>query len=204
MSAAPATRRAFCVLIWVLIAGVPVALLLGLGWPWWQRLHSLEESIASRTDQIQRYGRLLQTLPALKAELEQVRQNEEYKAFYFAASTPSLAGAELQRRFQDMVQAADGRLISTQLLPATSDEDPPRVRIRAQLQGDTETLLDVLFAIEQARPFLFVEQMSVRSSARPTRAVPQSRRVRRPSRTRQEGLLTVRLDVFGYTLQGDR
>ena len=144
------------------------------------------------------------TLPTLRAELEQVKANEDFKAFYFDAPTPALAGAELQRKVQDVVTAAKGRLISTQLLPEQPNEHPPKVRLRIQIQGSTDTLLDVLYAIEQARPFLFIDQVSVRSSARPDQ--PEQRRVRGRSIRRPAvnaaGELTVRLDIFGFALGG--
>lgn len=204
MPARPRSRP-LCLVVWVLVPLLSLTILLGIGWPWLDRLGTLEASLATSADQLSRYRRLLQTLPALRAELEQVNANEEFKAFYFDAPTPALAGAELQRRLQDIVQGANGRLISTQLLPSTPGEEPPRVRIRTQLQGSTETLLDILFAIEQARPFLFVDQLSVRSTAQPARPLPRMIPGSRPAaQNPQEGLLTVRLDVFGYALRGDR
>jgi general secretion pathway protein M len=145
----------------------------------------------------------VETLPTLRAELEQVKANEDFKAFYFDAPTPALAGAELQRKVQDIVTAAKGRLISTQLLPEQPNEHPPKVRLRIQIQGSTDTLLDVLYAIEQARPFLFIDQVSVRSSARPEEPERRvrGRTVRRPP-VNQAGELTVRLDIFGFALGG--
>ncbi len=196
--------RPICILVWVLIVLVPALLLTALAWPWFDRMGRLEGSIAEGEDQLLRYRRLVATLPDLRAELEQVNKNDEFKAFYFDAPTPALAGAELQRKIQDLVTGAEGRLISTQLLPEQKDEHPPRVRIRTQIQGSTDTLLNVLYEIEQARPFLFVDQVSVRSSARPdlpARAI-RGRRVRRPP-VNQAGELTVRLDIFGFALGGE-
>jgi general secretion pathway protein M len=145
---------------------------------------------------------MIRTLPDLKTELDRVRKNDTFKAFYFAAPTPALAGAELQRKVQDIVTAANGRLISTQILPEQPGESPPRVRVRTQIQGSTETLLDVLYDLEEARPFLFVDQLSVRSSSRPERVERNPRMSRRPP-VNPAGELTVRLDIFGFTLGGD-
>ncbi len=205
MSAPGPVPRPLCALIWALLLATPMALAVGIGLPWWQHLQRLEERAAASIEQIQRYQQVLGTLPALKAELGRIEADQAYKAFYFDASTPALAGAELQRRLQEIVQAADGRLISTQLLSSPPDEQPPQIRIRTQLQGTTETLLDVLFAIEQARPFLFVDHLSVRSSARPSRPTQLERRAvrRRSPFSQEQGLLTIRLDLFGYALRGE-
>jgi len=198
------TGRTFCVLAWTLMVLVPVLLLSALAWPWLDRMGRLDDAIGEGEDQLVRYRRLVATLPDLRAELEQVNKNDAFKAFYFDAATPALAGAELQRKIQDLVTGAEGRLISTQLLPEQKDEHPPRVRIRTQIQGSTDTLLNVLYEIEQARPFLFVDQVSVRSSARPDMPaqVLPGRRARRPP-VNQGGELTVRLDIFGFALGGE-
>jgi general secretion pathway protein M len=168
------------------------------------RLEGLGSAIEDRQGQLATYRRLIATLPSLRAELSQVKANEDFKAFYFDAPTPALAGADLQRKVQDIVTAASGRLISTQLLPEEKEQHPPRVRIRTQIQGSTETLLNILYDIDQARPFLFVDQVSIRSSARPE--VPDRSGRARPTRIGVDpaGELTVRLDIFGFALGGGR
>jgi len=197
-------RLVYCLLAWALLLVLPAALALGVAWPWLERMTALDEDIDRARDQLARYQRLVATLPGLRAELEAVNNNQDFKAFYFDAQTPALAGAMLQQKVQDIVKAAGSRLVSTQILPPTPGEQPPTVRVRIQLQGSTEQLLDVLYQIEQSRPFLFVDQVSVRSMVQPERAVApeRSRQVRRPPSRPASEDLTVRLDVFGYTLGG--
>jgi general secretion pathway protein M len=194
-------QRLNCALAWAPVVLIPLALVLVILVPWWQKVHGLDERLGRSTEQLQRYQQLVATLPALRAELQREQANDDFKAFYFDAETPALAGARLQSEVQEVVRDAGARPISTQILPVDADEKPPRVRIRTQLQGTTDELLEVLYRIEAARPFLFVDQMSVRSTApraRPTRRT--SRRSVRRSQSREVGQLTVRLDVFGYTL----
>lgn len=180
---------------------LPILLVATIAIPWLGQLSELDETIARNTDQLQRYQRLVSTLPALQAELEQARTNDTFDAFYFKAPTQALAGAQLQTQIQEIVTAASGRLISTQILPPEGQETPPRIRVRTQIQGSTETLMEMLYRLEQARPFLFVERLSVRSSARPmepTNPVMARRRLV----TDQGGELTVRLDIYGFVLGG--
>lgn len=197
-------RRAHCALAWVLLLLVPVALAVGIAWPWADRLAALDGEIDSTRNQLERYQRLVATLPRLRAELDQVNQNQSFKAFYFSAATHALAGAALQQKVQDMVKEAGARLVSTQILPATPNEEPPTVRVRIQLQGSTDQLLDVLYKIEEARPLLFVDQLSIRSMVQPERpaANDQVRRVRRARPKPATDDLTVRVDVFAFTLGG--
>jgi general secretion pathway protein M len=192
-----------CVLAWVGLLATPLLLALAIGLPWWQRAQALDQQVADDLDQLQRFQGLVATLPMLRVELEQEQANDDFKAFYFDAETPALAGAQLQREVQEMVRTAGARPISAQILPVDDDETPPRVRVRIQMQGTTDELLDVLYRVETARPFLFVDQMSIRSTtprARPTPRRRTRRSVRRRTPTRQVGMLTVRLDIFGYVL----
>jgi len=199
-----ATRRRRCILAWGLAVLIPAILLFSVGWPWLQRVSSLEMEISDAQEKLTRYRRQIATLPGLQAELEQVRSNEDVKAFYYDAATPQLAGAQMQRELQDMVKQAGARLISAQILPTDAEEQPPRVSIRTQIQGETDALLDVLYQIEHARPFLFVDQLSVRATARSVaRRNPRLRGRRSSARQQPQGQLTVRLDVFGYAL-GER
>ena len=194
----PLPKWGRCLIAWSVAILIPGIILLGMGVPWLQRMTELESERESVVDQIQRYERLIATIPRLKAELERERNNQEIKAFYFDAPTAALAGAQLQATIQEMVQGAGARLVNTQFLPAESNEQPPRVRIRAQIQGDTNAMLDVLYSIEHARPFLFVDQLSVRSTTRRERRDRRQGGASPPAATKQE--LTIRLDVFGYAL----
>jgi general secretion pathway protein M len=187
-----------CIGAWAAALLIPVLLVLAVALPWWQRLQTLDADYARGLDQLVRYQRLVATLPSLRAELAREQANDEFKAFYFDAETPALAGARLQSEVQDMVRSAGARPISTQILPVDEEEQPQRVRIRTQLQGTTDELLDVLYRIESARPFLFVDQMSIRSTS-PRRSTIR-RRVSQRRVEQNVGQLTVRLDIFGYIL----
>ncbi|MCG6941196.1 MAG: type II secretion system protein M [Thiohalocapsa sp.] len=190
-----------CIVAWGALLLLPVLLALAIALPWWQRLQALDADYERGVDQLYRYQRLVATLPGLRAALAREQSNEDFKAFYFNAETPALAGARLQSEVQEMVRAAGARPISTQILPTNEEEQPPRVRIRIQLQGTTDELLDVLHRIESAQPFLFVEQMSIRSTA-PRAPRLRGRTIRRRLMPRNVGQLTVRLDIFGYALGG--
>ena len=200
MNAERTTNKPLCLAVIGVAVLVPILLVAAIAVPWLSRIAELDAAIASNGDQLQRYQRLVSTLPALQTELEQARTNDAFDAFYFKAATQALAGAQLQTQVQEIVTAASGRLISTQILPPESQETPPRIRVRTQIQGSTDTLMEMLYRLEQARPFLFVERLSVRSSARP---VDQSNpaMARRRLVADQGGELTVRLDIYGFILE---
>ncbi|MGQ9659784.1 MAG: type II secretion system protein GspM [Thermochromatium sp.] len=203
MTLKPAANRPLCLGLLGAMVLVPILLVAAVAIPWLGRLSELDAAIAGSRDQLQRYRRLIDTLPALQAELERARADDAFEAFYFKAPTQALAGAQLQARIQEIVTAAAGQLISTQILPPEGQETLPRVRVRTQIQGSTETLMEVLYRLDQSRPFLFVERLSVRSSARPME--PNNPvMARRRLAANQGGELTVRLDIYGFVLGGRR
>ncbi|QIK36675.1 general secretion pathway protein GspM [Caldichromatium japonicum] len=193
----PLPRR--CLVILAALILIPALALVAIVVPWLNRLIALNAHIAQSSDQIARYRRLVDQLPTLRAELEQARADNTFAAFYFKAPTQALAGAQVQGQIQEIVRVAGGRLISTQILPPEGQEVPPRIRVRVQIQGSTDTLLAVLQRLDQAKPFLFIERLSVRSSARPMEAT--SPMARRPLPD-QGGNLTLRLDLYGFVLEG--
>ncbi len=195
--------KLYCGMVMAALIALPVLLIGSIALPWASRISGLNQTITEREDQLARYRRLVQSLPGLQAELQQVRTDDAYKSFYFKAPTQALAGAQLQTQVQTIVNTASGRLLSTQILPENKKDDPPRIVVRTQVQGSTETLLEVLYQIEQARPFLFVERLSVRSSARPMPANDARGRSMRQRADSRGGELTIRIDIFGFVLGGE-
>lgn len=203
MSLGPAQRRQ-CIIAWLTMASVILAVAAASILPWTFKLLELERSMTKSQDQIVRYRRMVNTLPAVQAALAREQENDELAELSINASTPALAGAQLQRDLQEFVRASEARPISAQVLPVNASDQPPRVRVRIQLQGDTEQLLQLLLKLEQARPLFFVEQMSIRSAAVPagtaaSRSLARRRGARR-GQSGQAGDLTVRLDVYGYSV----
>jgi general secretion pathway protein M len=192
-------QRRRCLAVLVAIVFVPLALATLVGLVWLERMQTLESGIQGDLDRLQRYQRLVATLPALRQALAEEQSNDAFKAYYFDADTPAIAGAQLQREVQDMVRNAGARPVSAQVLPSDEQDDPPRVRVRIQLQGTTEQLFDVLYRVESARPFLLIDQLSIRSQARSNQRRGRQR-VRGAPRPAQQDQLTVRLDIFGYFL----
>mgnify|MGYP001805922272 CR=1 FL=1 len=199
-----------CAMLWTLVLIIVLALGAGVALPWAQQIADLDQRIASSSAQLVRYQRLVNTLPALKAELAQTQPgaqgHDAAEAFYFKAPTPALVGAQLQTQVQEIVAAAQGRLVSTQLLPEEKNQTPPQVRVRTQIQGTMNTLREVLERLAQAQPLLFVEQLSVRSTARAEPMQPANRPPRPGTLppTNPAGELTLQLDILGFALVGKR
>lgn len=96
-------HKGVCVLAWLGVLAIPLALVFAIGWPWLERVTALEQEIESLDERMVRHQGLLRALPGLQVELEQVNSNRDVKNFYFDAKTSALAGAELQRQVKKMV-----------------------------------------------------------------------------------------------------
>ena len=196
--------KRYCRLIWALILLTPLAIVAGLGWRWLDRVSALEGSITESAKKLARYQRVIGTLPRLREDLEQEGSREDVKAFYYEAATPAVAGSQMQSDLKRMINEAGAQLRRIQSLKVNAEEQHTKISIRAELRCTTEPLLDLVYDIERARPFLFVDRLSVRSRARSTSQRARSARSRRILRRRPpQGQLTVRLDVSGYALIGD-
>lgn len=193
------SQRRTCILALSALVLLPLVVAALIAVSWVKEMRRLDDAIETDLARLVRYQQLVAALPALRAALEEEKENDSYKAFYFDADTPSIAGAQLQSEVQEMVRAAGARPVSAQILPSGENVDPPQVRVRIQLQGTTEQLFDVLYRVESARPFLMIDQLSVRSQARSNQNFGR-RSVRRARELDDQGQLTVRLDIFGYFL----
>jgi len=178
-----------------LLGAVLLLVVIGVAlvFPWIERDRRYTQEIQRLTDQVERYRRMAATLPGLQATQGKVADDPAIGSFYLAGQTANLAAADLQNRLKQMVEGSGGTLVSAQLLPAHEQGGSQMVSVSLRLNCTTEALFDILYKIENARPLLFVDTLSVRE---------QRRRSARPARQTQpeEAIrdLSVRLDVFGY------
>ncbi len=156
-----------------------------------------EDSIARSQELVQRYRRIGGRRSALEAQIAQVRERLSPAGLYLEAASDALVAAELQNRVKGVVEAASGRLKSTQILPAVDESNFRRVGIRVQMSATVEPLQRVFFELEAAMPYLFIENVDVR------RRVTKRRKRKGSERSPEtESVLTVRFDLFGYTRAG--
>ena len=98
-----------------------------------------------------------------------------------------LATAGIQNKLKALANANDAELKSTQILPAEDGETFRKVAVRVTMMADTEAAQAVFHALETATPYLFLDRLDLRGPKR------RSRR-----KNKNQGILQVRFDVFGY------
>ena len=141
------------------------------------------DDVAANRDAMLRYQRIIAGLPALKAASSRMKRDRPLAPFLLAGSNASLAVANLQQRLQDTAERHKATVVSVRVLNPVSDGPLERVALQAHLKAGTQSLRDILFELETARPYLFVESLTIHP-ARRQRAPPA-------------GGLDVRLELAG-------
>src|SRR5690606_6167374 len=108
----------------------------------------------------------------LKQQLEQARNDPASSTSLLPGEDPSAVAADLMQRIADLInsRASTGAGCSlTQRMPITPEQDgaePYRqVKVSLTLECGIEPLTAILHELEYQRPFLFIDEMSVRRDA---------------------------------------
>lgn len=126
---------------------------------------------------------------ALQKQLAELKRRRRSTAGLLEGANESIVAAQLQNRVKNIVEAAKGELKSAQILPGRDEGKFRRVTLRGQVQLGIPALQRVLYELEAATPYLFIEAVDVKA-----RPLPRARAA-------QEPLLDMRFDISGYMRQ---
>jgi len=146
------------------------------------------QSIDQMSGLLQRYRGLAANLQPLQAELAQIQQRQGAKDGFFAGTNDTLVAAQLQGKLRAAVETARGELKSTQVLPPEDDGKMRRITVRGQMASTLGAVQRVLYDLEAASPYLFIDNLNLRVRA-------MERRAENPD---ADPILDVRFDVYGY------
>jgi general secretion pathway protein M len=127
-------------------------------------------------------------LARLRRDVQLLKERQDAAAGLLQAASEAIAGAQLQNRLKEVVGAAQGELRSTQTLPSRDDGNFRRITVRGQLSLSLAALQQVLYTLEAASPYLFLDNVAVQARADE----------RDKDRAESDGLLDVRFDLSGY------
>ena len=122
----------------------------------------------------------------MKSQLDELARRTAKSGVYLAGNTDSLAAAGLQEDVSAKIGRAGGTLRSVQILPATSDGDFKKVSVRVQLTATLAAFSELLYSLEAARPFVFVDNLDIKN------------RRTRSNDANQDPELIIRFDLYGY------
>ena len=147
-----------------------------------------DQEIARTNDLLERYERIAARRGAYQAQVDELSSRQTGIGVYLSGTTDALAAAELQDRVKDMVEARGGKLRSIQILPVKAAGAFTRVSVRVQLSASLGAFHQILYGLEAAKPFVFVDNLDVRNR----------RAVRRSALKDLDPTLMIRFDLSGY------
>ncbi|MEJ2423128.1 MAG: type II secretion system protein GspM [Candidatus Thiodiazotropha sp.] len=170
--------------LFVLLAGA------FLFWLWSGLMGRYQETSEESRYRAAQFLRVAQRQEKLQNELESPKQRAFIEENYLTGEVSGVAYAALQQQINDMITKANGVVLSTQLVQQPQDEEQPteKIVVRVRMQGNTQVLQRVMQSLEQQRPLLFFEQLSIQ--APPKVKVDEAER------------LDIRFDVYGYFWKG--
>lgn len=177
LTLSPFTRKFLAL---ALLVGVVAVLWLAVAKPIEEKFKSYEEGIAHSENLLSRYRRASGEREQLQVQLERAREVDQSRGGFLRGENAELVAAALQADVKAVIAKNGGQLRSIQVLADTEETKFRKVAIRVSMSGSTEALRDILYDLETANPYLFIENLDVRA---------------RPSR---RGELQVRYDVYGY------
>ena len=186
LTADPRRSRQLAVgLLVVAVVGIVAAIAI----PVWLLNRHYDIALAENLDKLDRYRRIAGTRPQLARELEAIAARDP-RRFFLRSGAAALSAAEAQEAVRGLVQSSGGRLITVSA-PVARDEGRYRlVTINVQLTANIFALRSILNAIEGNTPFLFVDNLGIRTQVPPNfHPTPGA-----------EPEMFVQFDVYGYTL----
>lgn len=163
--------------VWVLLAA-PVT----------EKFEGYGRSISHSRELLVRHLQIAAQRARLERELEELRRAQSLTGRFLEGGGIELVAAEAQNKVKNLIDANGATLKSTQILPAQEKDNFRKLTIRVTMSADTEALQKIFHALETANPYLFLDNIDIRSRRRRAR---QGRSVR-------QGELQIRFDLYGY------
>ncbi len=150
-----------------------------------------DEAKAEQLDRLQRYQRVANTRPQLQKLLDEVK-NKETAQNFLKNTSPALAAAEIQEVAQTVIEAHGGKLTSMQISPHKDEAGYRQISLNVQLSGTMAALQKIIYDFEVTRPYLFINNLSLRSPlGRFSRVTPGI-----------EPEFNLQFDLMGYAVGG--
>ena len=162
--------------------------------PTWMLNKRYDSVLEDYTDRLQRYRRVVALRPAIEKATKEVEARAG-RQYYLKGASQALSAAELQGMVTRIIETGNGKIASSQALPAKDDGkagEPAKATILVQMNASIIPLLTILHTLETSRPYLFVDGLTVwANQGRAYKPVPGI-----------QPEYTVQLTVSGFALPG--
>ena len=145
-----------------ILVGAIVAIIAVIGIPVWMLHRHYDAALTDLNDKLERYRRISAGRPEAARQLEALR-SKDTRRFFLRSGAPAFSAAEATEVVRSLVESSGGRLISIQQ-PTVKEEGRYRqVTVNVQITANVFAMRKILHAIETHTPFLFVDNLVVRS-----------------------------------------
>lgn len=125
----------------------------------------------------------------LQSQHEQLKRSLASNRHYLKSTSEALAAANLQGIINRIAGSTGMEVLSTQILPASGEAGLIRVAVKVRMRGMQDNAVKVFHALETGQPYLFLDNVSIRSH------------VRRTGKANYGQMLNVDFDLIGYMLK---
>ena len=120
-----------------------------------------DDAIGSLTDLLDRYRRIAAQAPEYRSALDAMREKDG-RRFFLKNTAPNLAGAELQEIVRGAIEGNGGRITTSQNPAPNGEGRFKQITVNMQFFATTPNLQKILHALEIQRPYLVVENITLR------------------------------------------
>jgi general secretion pathway protein M len=138
---------------------------------------TLNSELDALHERLQRLEAIASQDEELRARYAQLRRNQATRGYFLQGDSEAVASADLQRILKDITSAHATQLMSTQILPAVSEDSLTRVSLRVRIRGPMEGLVESLYELESNSVLLFLDNITIRTAV----SIRQRLRVTNPN-----------------------
>ncbi len=178
----------------LLVIALMMAYLLGVHWWFTARHLEIAGQISELREQELRFREKAAERPALEKQLADVQQYESNNPAFLPEPDFEAAAAGLTQRLKQIVSTqaikdpSRCQIIMNQYAHASEPERFERVTIKVRLRCDLEQFAGILYDLESASPFLFIDDLQI---------FRQQGYVQ-PGQNKISTYLDIRFDLYGY------
>lgn len=156
-SAAASRRTAVALLVVAIVLAVAAVAV-----PAWFLFERYDQTANQLSRQLRSYTALNLLRPRLLEAVEAFKSNDTRK-YFVKGATAALAGADLQEVTKSIIEANNGRVLSSQLLAHKDETNYRQVNATIQMTANIQNLRQVLYALESREPYLFLDNLTIRA-----------------------------------------
>jgi general secretion pathway protein M len=157
----PKQKRVLALALLFLVIVLPIAAIAGLAW---MGHRHYDGALFTMTRQLKSQSAINSTRPQLLEAVELLKA-KDIKRYFLKGASPALAGAELQDLIKAVVEQNSGRVQSIQTLAHKDSEGYRQLTATVQMSVNVPNLRNALHALESREPYLFVDNLTIRSQS---------------------------------------